>query len=99
MTAFHLFVRLVALPGRARELEGELLTLAKNSLNTDICTAFHVGRSSSDPEEFLLFESFTSEDVYDTHVGTDHAQHFLHHTLTTMVGQREVTRLTPHSED
>jgi quinol monooxygenase YgiN len=90
---FHLFVELHAHPGTGNDLAPELDELARKSLETPFCTAFSVSRSTTDPDTFYLFESFTSADVYPDHVNTDHAQFFLTSTVPRLVASRSAKRL------
>lgn len=78
------------MPGRSQELNSALQSLSKASLESGICLRFDVSQSVFNPDEFSLFESFESKEIYPSHVATDHAQHFLNFVIPNFVGEREV---------
>jgi quinol monooxygenase YgiN len=89
-TEFHLYVRVTAVENRVDELREALQSLSRASEATDFCLRFDVSESVLEPGVFTLFESFTSKEVYPTHVATEHAQHFLNHVVPNLIAAREV---------
>jgi quinol monooxygenase YgiN len=64
--------RIHGLPGRERELEEHLLSLAAPTRAESGCVVYDLYRSPDAPHEFLRFEIWTSEAALEAHKQTPH---------------------------
>ena len=64
--------RIHGLPGRERELEGHLLSLAAPTRAEAGCVVYDLYRSPEAKHEFLRFEIWTSADALEAHKQTPH---------------------------
>ncbi len=64
--------RIHGLPGRERELEQHLLSLAGPTRAEPGCVVYDLYRSPEAPHEFLRFEIWTSEEALEAHKQTPH---------------------------
>ena len=64
--------RIRGLPGRERELEQHLLSLAAPTRAEPGCVVYDLYRSPDAPQEFLRFEIWTSAEALEAHKQTPH---------------------------
>jgi quinol monooxygenase YgiN len=68
---------------------------AKASRGEPGCLEFSVYREIDDPQAFLLYERYTSEDAFQAHRRTSHFQRIIEEQVVPLLDERTWTRMKP----
>lgn len=80
--------KIKAKPGKTQELRRELQELERGTHLEPGVLVYEVNQSSTKPEDFLVYEKYGSQEVFDAHLAGPALQHFV--TLAPQLVEGEI---------
>jgi quinol monooxygenase YgiN len=68
---------ITAKPGKAEELQRTLLGLIDPTRREEGCVQYDLHVSTDDPARFVFYENWTSRDMLDRHLASEHLKAFI----------------------
>ena len=80
--------KIKAQPGKSKDLFRDLQELARATHLEPGVLVYEVNQSSTDPDDFLVYEKYGTQEAFDAHLAGPALQHFI--TLAPQLVQGEV---------
>ena len=88
-----LVARIRAKPGKHEQLKQELSSLVRQTQTEEGCKQFDLHQAQNDPHLFILWEQFTSQAAFDTHMEQPYTKAYFEEIKPALTESTEGTKL------